>query len=154
MQHVRRRDLPSFVRLEITDGDQRCEIDLAVDYRALELQASRYGPTLALEELAANKVLAVFDRAEPRDFRDLAAVTERFSFERLCELASEKDVGFDLGYLRQALRSFDRFTQEDLGVGEREYRDLAAHVQGWIACVERLAQPEKRVGPDDPDPGR
>jgi hypothetical protein len=33
----------------------------------LPVEASRYGPTLAVEELAANKVLALFDRAEARD---------------------------------------------------------------------------------------
>ncbi|MGH8902798.1 MAG: nucleotidyl transferase AbiEii/AbiGii toxin family protein [Egibacteraceae bacterium] len=45
MACVRRRDLPSFVRLEVSDHDHRCEIDLAVDYRALGVQNSPYGPT-------------------------------------------------------------------------------------------------------------
>jgi hypothetical protein len=55
LTHRRQRDLPTFVRIEVGDGDDRCEIDLAVDYRAQPVQASRYGPTLAVEELAANK---------------------------------------------------------------------------------------------------
>ena len=67
LTHRRQRDLPTFVRIEVGDGDDRCEIDLAVDYRVLPVEASRYGPTLAVEELAANKVLALFDRAEARD---------------------------------------------------------------------------------------
>ncbi len=49
-----RRDLPTFVRLEVGDGDERCEIDLAIDHRALPSEPSDYGPTLAVEELAAN----------------------------------------------------------------------------------------------------
>ena len=42
---------PILVRIEVGDGDERCEIDLAVDYRALPAEPSGYGPTLAVEEL-------------------------------------------------------------------------------------------------------
>ncbi len=49
LAHTRRRDLPTFVRIEVGDGDDRCEIDLAIDYRALPAEPSRYGPTLAVE---------------------------------------------------------------------------------------------------------
>ncbi|MPZ70081.1 MAG: hypothetical protein GEU71_11215 [Actinobacteria bacterium] len=41
-------------------------------------ERSDFGPTLAVKELAANKVLAVFDRAEARDFCDLAALVDQF----------------------------------------------------------------------------
>lgn len=49
LARARRRDLPTFVRIEVGDGDDRCEIDLAIDYRALPAEPSRYGPTLAVE---------------------------------------------------------------------------------------------------------
>jgi hypothetical protein len=68
LDHARQRDLSTFVRIEVSDGDDRCEVDLAIDYRALPAEPSDYGPTLAVRELAANKVLALFDRAEARDF--------------------------------------------------------------------------------------
>lgn len=70
LDHARRRDLSTFVRIEVSDGDDRCEIDLAIDYLALPAEPSDFGPTLAVRELAANKVLALFDRAEARDFLD------------------------------------------------------------------------------------
>ena len=38
---TRRRDLATFVRLEVGDGDERCEIDLAIDYRAMPCHPSR-----------------------------------------------------------------------------------------------------------------
>ncbi len=75
LDHSRKRDLSTFVRMEVSDGTDRCEIDLAVDYRALPAEPSRYGPTLAVEELAANKVLALFDRADARDFLDVVELT-------------------------------------------------------------------------------
>ena len=49
---------------------------------------------LSAEELGADKLLALFDRAQARDFVDVAALGDRLGLERLCELASEKDAGF------------------------------------------------------------
>ncbi len=83
LEHGRQRDLSTFVRIEVSDGEDRCEVDLAVDYRALPTEPSDYGPTLAVRELAANKVLALFDRAEARDFLDLAELTRRFELRAL-----------------------------------------------------------------------
>jgi predicted nucleotidyltransferase component of viral defense system len=95
LDHSRQRDLSTFVRIEVSDGEEQCEVDLAIDFRALPAEPSRYGPTLALEELAANKVLALFDRAEARDFLDLAEPTRHFKLQPLFDLASQKDTGFD-----------------------------------------------------------
>ncbi len=49
---------------------------------------------LSLDELAADKVLALFGRAEARDFVDVAALLPRYGWVRLCDLAAEKDTGF------------------------------------------------------------
>ncbi len=58
LAYPRRRDLPTFVSMEVGDGDERCETDLAIDYRALPAEPSAYGPTLAVEGLAANRTHA------------------------------------------------------------------------------------------------
>jgi hypothetical protein len=52
LNHRRHRDLSTFVRIEVSDGDERCEVDLAIDYRELPAEPSDYGPTLAVRELA------------------------------------------------------------------------------------------------------
>jgi hypothetical protein len=62
---------------------------------------------LSLEELAVDKLLALFDCAQARDFVD-AALVERFGLGRLCELASEKDSGFSRAVLVDMLGSFHR----------------------------------------------
>ena len=67
----RERDTQTFVRFGISDGEDRSELDLAIDYRALPPVSTRYGPALDLRELGANKVLAIFDRAEPIDTPDI-----------------------------------------------------------------------------------
>lgn len=137
LDHARRRDLSTFVRIEVSDGDDRCEIDLAIDYRALPAEPSDYGPTLAVRELAANKVLALFDRAEARDFLDLAELTRSFELQGLLELASEKDTGFDTTGFLEALSSFQRFTAADLGITEGEYERLRATVASWRSVLGR-----------------
>jgi hypothetical protein len=79
----RQRSEPSFVRLNVSDGREQSEVDLAIDYRALKPVETRYGPALDLRELGANKVLAIFARAEPRDSIDLEQLTNRFRVEEL-----------------------------------------------------------------------
>jgi hypothetical protein len=131
------RDHPGFVRIEVSDGDDRCEIDLATDYRLLEPNPSTLGPTLVAEELAANKVLAVFDRAYPRDFIDLVALSRRFELHAMIDLATEKDPGFDLVRFLEALSSFDRFTADDFGLSDSDYADLRSTVDAWRSQLGR-----------------
>ena len=146
----RRRDLPGFVRLDVTDPDgQVCEVDLATDFRARDPQRTELGWTLAVEELAANKVLAVFARAEARDFLDLAALTRRYPFLRLYEIAAEKDTGLDRERLIESLGAFRRFTAAEFGVDEQEYERLQAQVAGW----QTQLRTELRRGREPPDRG-
>lgn len=147
LDHSRKRDLSTFVRIEVSDGDDRCEVDLAIDYRAFPSEPSDHGPTLAVRELAANKVLALFDRAEARDFLDLVELTRRFKLQSLVDLAALKDPGFDTGAFLEALSSLQRFTSADLGITEAEYERLRATVAAWRSVLRRTEGQE----PPDPD---
>ena len=137
LDHSRQRDLSTFIRIEVSDGDDRCEIDLAIDYRALPAEPSDYGPTLAVRELAANKVLALFDRAEARDFLDLVELTRHFELPGLLELAAAKDTGFDTAGFLEALSSLERFTSADFGITAAEYERLRATVASWRSVLGR-----------------
>lgn len=137
-----------FARLTVSDGTDATEVDLGFDARIRPTESSSLGPTLALEELAADKMLALFGRAQPRDFTDVAALVERFDFERLCELAAEKDPGFSRAALCDMLRVFDRYTPADLGVDELARQRLTRAVQAWrqyLAAGER--RPPEPRGP-------
>jgi predicted regulator of Ras-like GTPase activity (Roadblock/LC7/MglB family) len=82
----------TFARIVVTDNDaEACEVDLCLDHRLLPTNPSPLGPTLHIDELAANKVLALYGRAEARDFHDVAALEHRYGLERLCQLAADKD---------------------------------------------------------------
>ena len=80
---------PGFSRLLVNDGEQRCEVDLAYDARIQVAESMEYGDVLSLDELAADKVLALFARAEARDFIDVAALLPRYGWPRLCGLAAK-----------------------------------------------------------------
>lgn len=64
------RQAAGFVRLEVTDGREASEVDLSHDARLYPSEPSPLGSILSEEGLAADKALAVFGRAEARDFMD------------------------------------------------------------------------------------
>jgi predicted nucleotidyltransferase component of viral defense system len=79
VRHV--QDSHGFARLIVESNDDRTELDLGADARLFPTEPGRVAPTLSGEELAVDKVLAVFGRAEARDFVDLAAVEERYGLD-------------------------------------------------------------------------
>jgi hypothetical protein len=120
------------------DAGGLTELDLGVDARIREAESGPLGPMLALEELAADKTLALFGRAQARDFVDVAALADRFGFDRLCELAAEKDPGFSPAVLLDMLGSFNRFTAEDFDLDIVDHQRLAAAVQIWRGYLTSL----------------
>jgi hypothetical protein len=129
-----------FVRLVASQGDERFEIDLAADARFFDIDTDPDIPTLTGEELAVDKVLAIFGRAEARDFIDLAAVEPKYDFERLCELAAEKDRGFSPHVFGEMLYRFDRLQRREFEVDDDRFQQLGQIVQGWRDRVRDLAQ--------------
>ena len=73
---------PGFARFVIEDEDDRTELDLASDARLFPADRGPGFQILSAEELAADKLLAVFGRAEARDFVDLEALEDRFGLDR------------------------------------------------------------------------
>jgi hypothetical protein len=62
------------------------------------------GPTLSPRELAANKVLALFDRVQTRDLADLAVLAERFPLEDMLADAEAKEPAFSRRLLAEWVR--------------------------------------------------
>jgi len=105
----------TFARLVVTDGGDSVVVDIAVDATP-ERPAimSVAGPTLDPEELAGRKVVALFDRAEARDFADVHVLAARYSPDHLIELAARVDAGFDLAIFADMLESHRRFTDDEI----------------------------------------
>ena len=108
-------DSDTFCRLIIRGGAARVLVDLAVnappDFPASPTAA---GPTLAPEELAGHKLLALFDRAAARDFADVYVLARRFGKEVLLARATQIDAGFDARVLAGMLATIDRFTDSEI----------------------------------------
>jgi predicted nucleotidyltransferase component of viral defense system len=68
-----RQQSATFIRMSVQTAEEETEVDLAVDARLFPAESGELSPVLSSEELAVDKVLAVFGRAEARDFVDLAA---------------------------------------------------------------------------------
>jgi hypothetical protein len=102
--------------------------------------------TRTLDELAADKVLAVFGRAETRDFVDLLALSEHYTLTHLIDLASSKDSGFNLDVFRSALGSITRHPRPTFQVSDEEYQKLMRLVSQWRAELGRSMR--RDLGPE------
>ncbi len=126
-------DSDTFCRMVIRSADAGVLVDLAVnappDLPASETSA---GPTLAPEELAGHKLLALFDRAAARDFSDVYVLAHRFGKDVLLARAAQIDTGFDANVLADMIASLDRFTDDELPVtGRSSAADLRAFYAAW-----------------------
>src|ERR1700722_10099772 len=110
-------DSDMFCRMVIRSADSGVLIDLAVNAPPdLPASATPAGPTLAPEELAGNKLLALFDRAAARDFADIYTLARRFGKEALLARAAQFDAGFDVRALADMIATLDRFTDSDIPI--------------------------------------
>ncbi len=102
---------------------------MARDARLPPVEPSEFGPLLSTEELAVDKVLAVFGRAETRDFVDLAALEPRFGLKHLCQLATAKDAGFLRPVLLEMLGRFDRLPRDEFDIDDDGFESIVATVR-------------------------
>jgi len=125
------RDEATFCRL-VVHGNEDLLVDLALDSPpGHAATASLIGPTFAPRELAARKVVALFDRAEARDFADVFELSAHFSKEDLLAEASEVDRGFDRHIFAQMLRSLARFNDADLPAPEAHIASMRDFFATW-----------------------
>lgn len=113
---------PGSARLVVESGDDRTELDLPADARLFPAEAGEPAPMLRGEELAVDKVLALFGRAEARDFLDLMEIEPRYGLDRLCRLAGVKDRGFASAVLAEMLGRFSRLRRVEVAIRRRAVR--------------------------------
>lgn len=110
----KKRGLSSFVELLVMSGSDSTVIHLALDtpFRFEEPREFSDFPGVKIDSLidiAVNKLLALFGRAELRDFIDIYFLREHFSKNDLIEKAKRKDKGFDLYWLGVAMERIENF---------------------------------------------
>lgn len=148
----RERQAEAFVRFRVSDGNDECEIDLGIDYRALDPVETRYGRALDLRELGADKVLAIFGRAEPRDFIDLAELTRHLPLRDLVTLALNKDPGLDFDVLDESMSRLHSIPRTEFELDDHAYQVLLTTVHEWRTHIQGIQREVEDRG-NHPDLG-
>lgn len=150
MTVIRRVDAPGFVRLEVSEGGEICEVDFGSDARLRPEIETSLGPMIASEELAADKTLALFGRAAARDFVDVFALSQIFGEDRLLELAAEKDRGFDQRHFAEALAAFNRLDRDLFEVSKEDYSTIREWSTSWrYQILDRTMERQTKDSGDD-----
>lgn len=141
---------PGYQQLTVAVGDETVLVELANDVRMWPAKILAVGSVLSIEELAADKTLALFGRAEPRDLVDVAALAATLGADRLLEFASAKDADFDQAVLGDAVRFAaaqpdSRFTS--LGLTPAGLTALRHWAQSWHQQLTG-ASPDAAQAPD------
>ncbi|AOY74231.1 hypothetical protein ARZXY2_4732 (plasmid) [Arthrobacter sp. ZXY-2] len=138
LEVVEVRNAPQFANFSVVSPTgQTVEVDLGVDWRAAEPVTLSIGPVLSLEDAVGSKIVAVYSRAEVRDYLDLDAIREskRFTDGQLLDIAADRDPGFDVGVFAAQLDQVKRISSilrvQEYGVGEHELAQLKSRLSGW-----------------------
>jgi predicted nucleotidyltransferase component of viral defense system len=120
-----------FVRLYVK-GQDEVLVDIAIDAAAqFPPVVSILGPTFSHEELAGRKLLALFDRAEARDFSDVYVLAEHFGKELLLLRAAAIEISFDKAVLAEMMRSLVRFSDSEIPIDEALVQSVRLFFEEW-----------------------
>lgn len=107
-------------------------VDLAIDSLPSRTPTvTVLGPTLAPLELAGQKLLALFGRAEARDFADVYVLVQRFGKDVLLEQAYALDVGFDPRILAVMIGTLGRFVDGEIPLAANEIPLVKEFFSAW-----------------------
>ena len=135
-----------FVRLRVSSCDGESLVDLGFDPATLPLMLTDLGAVRALADLAGDKLLALFSRAAPRDFVDVAGLLSRLSRDELVELAAAKDRGFDPLVLADAFGVLPTIRPDRFDLDEPGYEAMRRVFEDWRAdLLHRRGELEGRL---------
>lgn len=134
---------PAFARLQVTDPTTgaTAKVDLGIDWRAHPPVALAIGPVLHPDDAVANKVCALFARAQARDYIDVDAVLRsgRYTGDELLTLAESHDPGFEQAMFVTALRAIDRLPPAEFtpyGLTDSDISALSVRITQWADALE------------------
>jgi len=126
----------TFVRIVVRSKDDEMVVELAQDAEPIKsLRASFLGPVLDPEDSAGQKTLALFGRAQPRDFADVYRLAQSFGKARLLELAAERDTGFDPQVFAQMLVLLGNISDRQIPLPADDVPRLRRFFEQWAAAL-------------------
>lgn len=124
----------SFCRFVVDATNERVLVDLAIDSAQSEpATITVLGPTMAAEEVAARKLLALFDRGAARDYVDVYQLAKTFGVDEMLSRAAEIDLGFDRSVLADAMAAHGRFADDDFHVDGTKAGEMRVFFDEWSA---------------------
>jgi len=126
----------SFARLNVRSASDSSKVELGVDWRKNKPVGLAVGPVLHADDAVANKVCALFGRAEVRDYVDVDAIVAsgRYTEDELLDLAADHDPGFDRSWFAEALSAIDRLPDrlfEPYSLSPEDTAALKARMRAW-----------------------
>ena len=132
----------SFARIAVTTPEgEATKLEMGVDWRAHEPQLLSIGPVLHPDDAVANKISALFGRAENRDYIDVGAIiaSGRYTKEELLALAEAHDPGFDRLWFAEALADISGRPDRvflPYGLDAEQVTALKKHMTDWAARLK------------------
>lgn len=135
----------SFARITVaTPEGGTTKIEMGVDWRANQPSRLSIGPVLHPDDAVANKICALFGRAEVRDYVDVDAIVSngRYGEEELLSLAEAHDPGFDRQWFAEALTAVDRLPDDRFQLYDltpAQAARLKKRLADWAARIRSAA---------------
>lgn len=130
----------SFARLGVASAAENTKVELGLDWRKNKPIHLAVGPVLHADDAVANKVCALFGRAEVRDYIDVDAIVTsgRYAEDELLSLAADHDPGFDQELFAEALAAIDRLP-------DSLFRPYGMSLEDTSALRERMRAWARRI---------
>jgi hypothetical protein len=82
-------------------------------------------------ELAGRKLLALFDRAEARDFVDVYVLSKKFENQKIFDAAAQIEVSLNKEILARMMIALERFSDDEVPIDLSEVGELRMHFAEW-----------------------
>lgn len=130
----------SFARLDVRSAAESAKVELGLDWRKNEPIQLAVGPVLHVDDAVANKVCALFGRAEVRDYVDVDAILSsgQYTEDELLALAADHDPGFDRSHFAEALSAIDRLPDRlfrPYGMSPKDASTLRERMRDWARRI-------------------
>jgi len=120
-----------FARVRII-GSTELIVDIAIDVAPrFPVAQTSIGPVFSPLELAGRKLLALFDRAEARDFVDVYVLSKKFGNQKIFDAAAQIEVSLNKEILARMMIALERFSDDELPIDLSEAGALRKHFANW-----------------------
>ena len=125
-----------FARVRVI-GSAVLVVDLAIDVAPrFPVAQTPVGPVFSPLELAGRKLLALFDRAEARDFVDVYVLSRKFGNQKVFDAATQIEVSLNKQILARMMNALDRFSDDELPIDHSEVGALRKYFANWAKDLD------------------